>query len=252
MIVPICCQRSDHWSLAQQFAERFDLPIQESIPSDGYYLQFSDEGLGLYAADSRQKPLHLDWEQDLTNLRRRQAEGRRQPLGRAVGLKAGKPLPKVLDLTAGLGRDGLVLASLGCCMTLVERSPIVAALLFDAQRRALDVDELQSLLQNLNLQYADGSAVLRQLSPPLPDVLYLDPMYPVRKKSAAVKKAMQFFHAVVGKDEDAEQLLYQAREIGIPRIVVKRPKAAQPLGDLAADAVIKSENTRYDVYLQSR
>ena len=45
-----------------------------------------------------------------------------------------------------------------------------------------------------------------------PEVVYLDPMFPLRIKSAQVKKEMQVFHQLIGKDVDADLLLQIAQE----------------------------------------
>ena len=41
----------------------------------------------------------------------------------------------------------------------------------------------------------------------MPDVVYLDPMFPHREKSALVKKEMRVFQELVGADNDADDLL---------------------------------------------
>lgn len=63
---------------------------------------------------------------------------------------------------------------------------------------------------------------------PAPDVVYLDPMYPHRQKSALVKKEMRVFQSLVGNDDDADSLLIPAMTIAKRRVVVKRPNYASP------------------------
>ena len=75
-----------------------------------------------------------DW--GTAEVRRRIAGGRKQLLARAVGLNKQRDL-RILDATAGLGRDGFTLAALGARVTMSERNKTIAALLHDAQRRAL-------------------------------------------------------------------------------------------------------------------
>jgi 16S rRNA (guanine1516-N2)-methyltransferase len=48
----------------------------------------------------------------------------------------------VIDGTAGLGKDAFVLAGLGCKVTLVERHPVVVALLADGLARAWQDPEI--------------------------------------------------------------------------------------------------------------
>ncbi|MFW5427415.1 MAG: class I SAM-dependent methyltransferase, partial [Methylophagaceae bacterium] len=77
-----------------------------------------------------------------------------------------------------------------------------------------------------------------------------DPMFPTRSKSAQVKKEMQFFHYIVGADEDSEKLLLESLNLAKKRIVVKRPRLAEQLTDIIQPAFeINGKSTRYDVYL---
>ncbi|GHK96684.1 hypothetical protein ECZU23_42100 [Escherichia coli] len=62
--------------------------------------------------------------------RRKFGGGRGEAVAKAVGIK-GDYLPDVVDATAGLGRDAFVLASVGCRVRMLERNPVVAALLDD-------------------------------------------------------------------------------------------------------------------------
>ena len=109
--------------------------------------------------------------------------------------------PTVLDATAGLGRDSFVLATFGCDVQMVERSPVIAALLKDGLRRARQdpgVAEIASRMQVIN---ADAISYLQELSKEKrPQVIYLDPMYPHRDKTALVKKEMRVFRDIVGDD----------------------------------------------------
>jgi 16S rRNA (guanine1516-N2)-methyltransferase len=83
-----------------------------------------------------------------------------------------------------------------------------------------------------------------------PDVLYLDPMHPPRRKSALQRKEMRLFRQLVGEDADQQQLLVAALGAGVRRVVVKRPTHAQPLVAGVVSAVA-GKTTRFDVYLPS-
>ena len=71
--------------------------------------------------------------------RRQFGGGKGQMIAKAVGIKGGIK-PQILDATAGLGKDAFVLATLGCEMTLLERSPIIHQLLQDGIERASESD----------------------------------------------------------------------------------------------------------------
>ncbi|NGZ06278.1 MAG: class I SAM-dependent methyltransferase [Magnetococcales bacterium] len=185
--------------------------------------------------------------------RARQQEGIKQSLARAVGIKSGiRPL--VLDATPGLGRDAFVLAALGCQVIMVERSLVVHALLADGLERAQKAGV--PVCARLSLIAGDARDYLTACHGPMaaPEVIYLDPMHPERHKSALVKKEMRHLRLLVGDDPDAASLLPLARACARQRVVVKRPKVAPPLADMAADQVLAGHSTRYDLYFshQSR
>ncbi|OOZ35985.1 hypothetical protein BOW51_09410 [Solemya velesiana gill symbiont] len=195
-------------------------------------------------------PVFVDFVAGKSAHRRKFGGGRGQPLAKAIGLKKGLT-PTVLDATAGLGRDAFVLATLGCEVTLVERSPIIAALLEDGLRRAGDDPETAEIIQRMSLVQSDTTVYLDSLQGEArPQVIYMDPMYPHREKSALVKKEMRLFREIVGEDVDSAILLEAARRCAVARVVVKRPARAEHVGDQKPGFSIESPNTRYDVYVK--
>lgn len=224
-----------------------NLPVYDEA---AFSLEFIDGALTLRSRLAEPPgELTLDFLGGRVGFRRRREEGRRLPLARAVGVHQTSRL-SVLDATAGLGRDAFVLASLGCKLTLVERVPVVAALLADALARAAGDEDVAPIVGRMTLIGANAVEHLRGLDKlAWPDVIYLDPMYPERVKSALVKKEMRFLRALAGDNLDAELLLAIARLTAKKRVVVKRPKRAPPLSGGVPSHVIESENTRYDVYV---
>ena len=178
--------------------------------------------------------------------RRKFGGGRGQDIAKAVGLKHGFT-PHVLDATAGLGRDAFVLASLGCQVSMIERMPVVAALLENGLERARLNSEIADIAQKMSLVHA--SSVDSMDIGTQPDVIYLDPMYPHREKSAAVKKEMRVFQSLVGEDPDADNLLEPALALAKYRVVVKRPSYAPPLAGQKPSTSIKMKKNRFDVYV---
>ena len=197
-------------------------------------------------------PVYVDFNNGLLAYRRRHGGGRRQPLAKAVGLKGGAN-PTVLDATAGLGRDAFVLACLGCKVRLVERSPVIAALVRDGLERAAQDPEIGIIVQErLYLMVADSRLLLAGLSEgERPEVVYLDPMYPHRGKAALVRKEMCLLRELVGDDSDAAALLAAALRCARRRVVVKRPRLAPALEGPRPTMSITTENTRFDVYLSA-
>ena len=179
--------------------------------------------------------------------RRKFGGGRGEAVAKAVGIKGGY-LPDVIDATAGLGRDAFVLAALGCRVRMLERHPVVAALLDDGLRRGYADAEIGGWLrERLTLLHVVSQQALSDITP-APDVVYLDPMYPHRQKSAMVKKEMRVFQSLVGPDEDADALLEPARRLAKIRIVVKRPDYAPPLAGVATQSAVVTKSHRFDIY----
>lgn len=153
--------------------------------------------------------IYVDFVEGTMAHRRKFGGGRGEAVAKAVGIKKDY-LPDVVDATAGLGRDAFVLASIGCKVRMVERHPVVAALLEDGLNRAyLDADIGEWMQERMTLIHASSAQALTEITPP-PDVVYLDPMYPHKAKSALVKKEMRVFQSLVGADEDADALLEPA------------------------------------------
>lgn len=172
---------------------------------------------------------------------KRKHEGKKQGLVRAC-----KPQPglKIIDATAGWGRDAAILASFGAEVLMLEREPVMAALLADALSRQTEKDREQ---MHLSLHHGDAYDFLHTLSKEdYPDVIYIDPMHPGRTKSALVKKDMQILQQMIGTDADALPLIQLAIKRARQKVLVKWPqkiKALQP-----ASASISGKTVRFDIY----
>lgn len=186
------------------------------------------------------------------------AHRRRQPVGGEMVVKAvwgrGKEPLTVLDATAGLGRDGFLLAASGAQVVSCERHPAIVLLLADGYWRAAQaarhaagdsaMSALADTLSHWQLQHSDAIALMEQLRP---DVIYLDPMFPEREKAALVKKEMRAFRALVGEDPDAQGLFDAACQHARKRVVVKRPASGVSLGRKPSH-VLEGKSNRFDVY----
>ncbi|MDB5970768.1 MAG: rRNA methyltransferase [Hydrocarboniphaga sp.] len=193
------------------------------------------------------EPLSLDWTS--AELRRRILGGRKQLLPRALGMQKKLDI-HVVDATAGLGRDGFTLAALGATVTLLERQPMMAALLRDAQRRALD-SPLSKAAQRIRVVEGDAIQWLAQTSGDI-DAVHLDPMYPDDGKTALPQKAMQMLRELTGGDADAAALLDAALASPARRVAVKRGAKAGWLGERKPTHELSGTQARYDIYLNSR
>lgn len=249
---------SEFSAQAELLAEQLQLPYLGEIPekhidSTPFVLK-RGERLQLCATGRKVPgPVEVDFVTGAVAHRRKFGGGKGQQIAKAVGIRSGF-YPQVLDATAGLGRDAFVLASLGCEVRMLERNPVVYALLEDGVRRLREVaqtdPELAPIAARVQLEPAVGSAaawLAEQGSESIP-VVYLDPMFPSRDKSAKVKKEMVAFHEIVGSDEDADSLLAPAFAACYYRTVVKRPRLAPDLGGEKPSLRFEGKSGRFDVY----
>jgi len=253
----VCWRGSELACRAEEVAERLSLPLlgevePKRLPTPGMVLFLDEAGLSLQVTGKRAPgPVRVDFVRGRAAYRRRHGGGRGQLIARAVGLTAGHEPPRVLDATAGLGQDAFVLAGLGCPIQLLERSPVVWELLSDGLARARQVPELDDITARIQLCRGDAGALIGSLSE-APDVIFLDPMFPHREKSALVKKEMRLFRQLVGDDEDAGELLAPALQKARYRVVVKRPRHAPPLAGRAPNHTLEGKSSRYDLYTLRR
>ena len=172
--------------------------------------------------------------------------GKGQMVAKAVGLNRGV-VPSILDATAGLGRDAFVLASLGCELTLLERSPVIAELLSHALTEAQG-SEVGEIVSRMRLVSENSIDWLQAQTSSVADVIYLDPMYPHRDKSSLVKKEMRLFQTLVGEDLDDEALLAASLEKARYRVVVKRPRKGDMIPGPKPSLQLMGKSCRYDIY----
>lgn len=230
-----------------QFEYIGDIASAAKHPYLAFILQVADQTLGLIKLDEpKLSPICVDFIEGAVAHRRKFGGGRGQDIAKAVGLKHGFT-PHVLDATAGLGRDAFVLAALGCQLTLIERNPVVAALLEDGLERAKLNTDIGEIAARMTLIHHSSIEEMTHLADV--DVVYLDPMYPHKEKSAQVKKEMRVFQHLVGADSDADQLLAPAQELAQYRVVVKRPSYAGYLADKKPSTEVKMKKNRFDIYV---
>lgn len=213
-----------------------------------YVLTYTEHGLAIQQTGARAAgPVLVNFAAGSADHRRRFGGG--ELIVKAVGGDKTRR-PRVLDTTAGLGRDSFVLASAGCSVTLCERSPIVAAVLQDGLSRAAHADnpELVQIVARMQLHRGDALDYMQKAQENPPDVIVIDPMFPVSKKSSLVKKDMRAFHHVVGADSDSEQLLMAALTQAKHRVVVKRPAKAVWLADKKPNFSVAGKAIRFDIY----
>ncbi|AJR06988.1 16S rRNA methyltransferase [Photobacterium gaetbulicola] len=253
MQLALICESPERQHELDLLAERWGLSHD---PDSVFALVLTAERLELRKLDEpKLGAVYVDLAGGAVAHRRKFGGGRGQAIAKAVGLKGGVT-PTVVDGTAGLGRDAFVLASLGCKVQMVERHPVVAALLDDGLSRAKADSEIGGWIsERMTLLHASSHNALELLAADpdfvAPDVVYLDPMYPHKKKSALVKKEMRVFQTLVGADLDADGLLAPALALATKRVVVKRPDYAEFLAGQKPSTAIETKKNRFDVYVKA-
>jgi 16S rRNA (guanine1516-N2)-methyltransferase len=230
---------------AAAWAERLGL-AQEGEAQ--FAMQLGEQGLQLVELGPQAPgPVRVDFVEGAAAHRRLFGGGTGQMIAKAVGVQPGVR-PRVLDATAGLGRDGFVLASLGCSVTLIERQPLIAALLEDGLARAAGDRDVGPIVAQMCLLTGNAIELMNAWQGEPPQVIYLDPMFPHRDKSALVKKEMRLFRPFVGDDLDAPALLQAALALASHRVVVKRPRKAPIIAGGKPAYALEGKSSRYDIY----
>lgn len=244
----VVCTDSAASEQAAALAAELGVALLAEATEAGLYLFLTPQRLELrLVAPNPPGPVTAEFASGKAGYRARRLSARQEAVARAVGLHQ-RPGLRVLDATAGLGRDGFVLAALGAQVELVERSPVVAALLRDGLSRARA--EHPHTVERMHLTQADAVAYMSHLADAArPEVVYLDPMYPPDKGQAAAKKDMQLFRLLLGPEPDPAPLLAAALRCAARRVVVKRPRKAPPVAGRAPSHSIEGRSTRFDVYM---
>jgi len=230
---------------AVAWAARLQLPLAGEAE---FALQLGRQGLQFVElSPGAAGPIRADFVAGPVAHRRQFGGGSGQMIARAAGLQPGIR-PTVLDATAGLGRDAFVLAQLGCALTLIERAPLIAALLEDGLQRALSDPVVATIMERMQLICGDAIALMQAWTGDPPQVIYLDPMFPQRDKSALVKKEMRLFRALAGDDADAPALLAAALALAANRVVVKRPRKAPAIAGDKPGYTLEGKSSRFDIY----
>lgn len=167
-------------------------------------------------------------------------------LYKAVKLKASDK-PEIFDATGGWARDAFFLAQQGFNITVVERVELIYRLLEDAYQRAVHQPQLSEIMSRITLIHADACTLLQKGL--RSKVIYLDPMFPERSKSAKVKKDLQILQSIPETFGDVEVLFQWVRAATDERVVVKRPMQAPFLAEVRPDFQYLGKTVRFDVYL---
>ena len=223
-----------------------DLQLAHRLAAEaGLELVDTFEGLALTDGE-------MELRADFAHMLPRIKQGRLQQelLVRAARVR-GEDAPVAVDATAGFGEDSLLLAASGFTVHLFECNSVIAALLADALERAASEPELASAASRMHLHVGDsisGMADLRARGVE-PHVVYLDPMFPGRTKSAAVKKKFQLLHHLEQPCADEDALMRAALACASRKVVVKRPVKGPLLAGAKPSGQLKGKAVRYDIVI---
>lgn len=181
----------------------------------------------------------------------------RELLVRAAKLKGAGDHPLVIDATAGLGEDSLLLAAAGFRVVMFERNPTIHALLADALDRARAVPELAETVSRMQLLEGDSVPALQRigeagqigerLAGARPGIVLLDPMFPGKHNRAAAKKKLQLIQQLEEPCNDEAELLDAAITANPRKIIVKRPAKGPHLADRKPSYTLTGKAIRFDI-----
>lgn len=230
----------------ERWAAQFHLPQIINSTSTTWILRVTASHVELVDTTKKFTPIWIDFLQGKLGLRAVKARPRNELIARAVGVNQ-QYKPIVWDVTAGWGQDAFLLMMLGCRVTMIERSPVMAVLLQDALDRFFSTQPTVSP-GDFSLIFGDAQTYLEDCLE-LPDVIYLDPMYPMRVKSSLVKKEMQILQEIISEQAESSLLSLALTKVK-NRVVVKRPLRGVFLEGKQPDFQCCGKTTRFDVYLR--
>lgn len=274
--IPIVLKADGDCAYAEALAAHLKTTLLHTTPDAPVWLSVDADGLSLTDGDQAMRG-------DFTKLQKRLQYHNltHELLVKATKVKGRENL-RVIDATAGMGEDSLLLAAAGCKVTLFEQDPVIAALLQDTIRRALEEAALHEIVMRMQLVEGDSIGHLRRLGEAAtgsdvqegdvghdcstltasaaatsdadtalkrPDVIYLDPMFPERQKSGLVKKKFQLIHYLEAPAENEEALMQAAIAARPFKIVVKRPAKGPYLAGLKPSYSLDGKAIRYDCYV---
>lgn len=233
---------------AKLLGVELNLPVYTEKPSYEFLLIVEDEIVSLLdTKEKTNKPFYIDFASGKNIHRKKYGGGRGEDIAKAIGLNKSSQLT-ILDSTAGLGQDSFVMASLGANITMLERSPIIFTLLQNGLERGQEQPEISDIIKRMTAHNIGAKEYIEQTAK-IFDVIYIDPMYPKKEKSALPKKEMVIFRQIVGDDIDSDEILPLALTKAKKRVVVKRPIGAPFLNNTQSSHSINGKVCRFDIYV---
>lgn len=251
--IAVLSTSSEKNQAAEELATRLGLNYisnQYNTHRYAYLLVMTPQYLGLQKTNEKKfNPFFIDFLSGKIRYRSKQAGRAKELLVRAMGVNPGYH-PKIIDATAGLGRDSFILATVGYEVTMLERSAIIFSLLEDALERAKEDPQVSSIVNRLHLIHDDALNWFKSLpSQAYPEIIYLDPMFPKRQKSASSKKEMTILQNLLGNEANIDIFLETALACATSRVVIKRPRLA-PIYQYQPNFFLMGKSSRFDIHLK--
>jgi len=190
--------------------------------------------------------MNIDFASDDYQRRARRAD-EEQVVRACLGFPA-RPF-RVLDATAGFAVDAFLLATAGASVIAVERHPVMSQLLQEGWKRFC---ARTAYPPKLHFIAGDTNDVLIHLQEPI-DVVYIDVMFPKRKKTAEVHKSMAWLQDLLKEETSApdalETLIHNALQCARERVVIKRPMNAPPaITSQKPNFILEGKTCRFEIY----
>ena len=228
----------------KEISDNFNFEMSSVIP-DKPFLHYDESGLSFIVDPQDLKKRNqidflkgkLGW-----RLKRSQHESN---LKKALG-KSNAPL-NIFDATPGFLSDAMIFLSLGHKVYAVEQSEIIYSLVKDAIRRAST-----ELVFLKNLEFSCGNSLEKYSElESLPDVIYLDPMYPILKKNQKKSSHIETITFILKEERiecNNEGLIEGFFKKKYQKIILKRPlKFKKKYSNI--NYQVKGSTTRFDIYL---
>ncbi|MGD9948365.1 MAG: class I SAM-dependent methyltransferase [Desulfobulbus sp.] len=234
---------------AEDLARMLGIPWIKTPPEQGPLLCLGEDRLEFRILGNSELSGGLWVDFDSATARRRSRQTSSELLIQAAKIRRVSH-PLLIDATAGLGRDALLLATHGFRVEMIEINPVVAALLSDGLNRASRLSHLRMVTERIRLRSGNSVEIFTDLAE-LPEVIYLDPMFPERSKSAKVKQNLRLLQYLDDRSIAPESLLQAALLVGAKKVVVKRPLKGPHLAGKVPSYSLKGKAVRFDIYVGS-
>lgn len=241
--IVVCYADEKFRAKAEKLAKKLNTEIRDEVKENELTLLYDERGLTLTDGD-------LEVRGDFAENKNRLSENnlRQEFLVKAVKSKNMGENPLVVDATAGLGEDSILLAAAGYRVIMFEYNPVICALLEDAMDRAREIGELREIIDRMTLVEGDSTEKMSAINE-RPEAVFLDPMFPERKKSALVKKKFQLLQRLEKPATDERKMYDEAVGLKPKKIVIKRPLKGPVLEGTKPSYSIKGKAIRYDCIL---